>query len=33
MSKFTTFMNAKPILVADGAMGTMLQKAGLLPGH
>jgi methionine synthase I (cobalamin-dependent) len=32
MSKFTTFMNAKPILIADGAMGTMLQKAGLLPG-
>jgi methionine synthase I (cobalamin-dependent) len=32
MSKFTTFMNTKPILVADGAMGTMLQKAGLLPG-
>ncbi len=32
MSKFTTCMNARPILVADGAMGTMLHKAGLLLG-
>ncbi len=32
MSKFTAFMNARPILVADGAMGTMLHKAGLLLG-
>lgn len=32
MSKFTTYLNAKPVLVADGAMGTMLHKAGLLLG-
>lgn len=32
MSKFTTYLNAKPVLVADGATGTMLQKAGLPPG-
>jgi 5-methyltetrahydrofolate--homocysteine methyltransferase len=32
MSKFTTYLNTKPILVADGATGTMLQKAGLPPG-
>ncbi len=32
MSKFTAFMNAKQVLVADGAMGTMLHKAGLLLG-
>ncbi|MBN2394080.1 MAG: homocysteine S-methyltransferase family protein [Anaerolineae bacterium] len=29
MSKFTTYLNTKPVLVADGATGTMLQKAGL----
>jgi 5-methyltetrahydrofolate--homocysteine methyltransferase len=29
MSKFTTFLNQKSVLVADGATGTMLQKAGL----
>jgi len=32
MPKFTTFLNQKPVLVADGATGTMLQKAGLAPG-
>ncbi len=32
MPKFTTFLNQKPVLVADGATGTMLQKAGLRPG-
>ncbi|HOT92247.1 MAG TPA: homocysteine S-methyltransferase family protein [Anaerolineae bacterium] len=32
MSKFTTLLNQKPVLVADGATGTMLQKAGLKPG-
>ena len=32
MSKFTTYLNTKPVLVADGATGTMLQKAGLAPG-
>ena len=32
MSKFLTLLNQKPVLVADGATGTMLQKAGLAPG-
>ncbi len=32
MSKFATFMNTRPVLVADGAMGTMLHKAGLPAG-
>lgn len=32
MSKFATFLDQKPVLVADGATGTMLQKAGLPPG-
>jgi 5-methyltetrahydrofolate--homocysteine methyltransferase len=32
MSKFTTYLNTRPVLVADGAMGTMLHKAGLLLG-
>ena len=32
MSKFTTFLSRKSVLVADGATGTMLQKAGLGPG-
>jgi len=32
MPKFTTFLNQKPVLVADGATGTMLQEAGLAPG-
>ncbi len=32
MSKFITYLNTRPVLVADGAMGTMLHKAGLLLG-
>ncbi|HQE93002.1 MAG TPA: homocysteine S-methyltransferase family protein [Anaerolineae bacterium] len=32
MSKFLTALNEKSILIADGATGTMLQKAGLAPG-
>jgi 5-methyltetrahydrofolate--homocysteine methyltransferase len=32
MSKFSTFLKEKKTLVADGATGTMLQKAGLEPG-
>lgn len=32
MSKFLTVLHEKPVLVADGATGTMLQKAGLTPG-
>ncbi len=29
MGRFEVALNQKPILIADGAMGTMLQKAGL----
>ncbi len=32
MSKFTTRLREKKVLVADGATGTMLQQAGLMPG-
>ncbi len=32
MSKFSAVLNQKPVLVADGATGTMLQKAGLPAG-
>ncbi|MEJ5309090.1 MAG: homocysteine S-methyltransferase family protein [Anaerolineae bacterium] len=32
MSRFITSLNTRPVLVADGAMGTMLHKAGLLLG-
>jgi 5-methyltetrahydrofolate--homocysteine methyltransferase len=32
MSKFTEFLDGDKILVADGATGTQLQKAGLKPG-
>ena len=32
MSKFIMYLNTKPVLVADGATGTMLQKAGLPAG-
>lgn len=32
MSRFVTYLNTKPVLVADGATGTMLQKAGLPAG-
>ena len=32
MSKISTFLEEKPVLIADGATGTELQKAGLAPG-
>jgi len=32
MSKFHTYLESHPVLVADGATGTTLQKAGLPPG-
>ncbi len=32
MSKFQTYLESHPVLVADGATGTTLQKAGLPPG-
>lgn len=32
MSRFTTYLSTRSVLVADGATGTMLQKAGLPPG-
>lgn len=32
MFKFITYLSAKSVLIADGATGTMLQKAGLAPG-
>ena len=32
MSKFSTFLKENPVLIADGATGTELQKAGLAPG-
>ncbi len=32
MSKFERFLKEKPVLVADGATGTMLQQAGLPAG-
>ncbi|MGC9349609.1 MAG: homocysteine S-methyltransferase family protein [Anaerolineae bacterium] len=32
MSRFKTFLAERDVLVADGATGTMLQKAGLPPG-
>ena len=32
MSKFSTFLKEKRVLIADGATGTELQKAGLVPG-
>jgi len=32
MSKFITYLHGKSVLVADGATGTMLQRAGLQPG-
>ncbi|MBN1877730.1 MAG: homocysteine S-methyltransferase family protein [Anaerolineae bacterium] len=32
MSKFRTCLEQKKVLIADGATGTMLQKAGLAPG-
>jgi 5-methyltetrahydrofolate--homocysteine methyltransferase len=32
MSRFQTFLAERDVLVADGATGTMLQKAGLPPG-
>lgn len=32
MSKFEQFLKEKPVLVADGATGTMLQQAGLPAG-
>ena len=32
MSKFSTFLASNSVLVADGATGTQLQKAGLAPG-
>jgi len=32
MSKFTTMLAQNPVLIADGATGTMLQRAGLEPG-
>jgi 5-methyltetrahydrofolate--homocysteine methyltransferase len=32
MSRFKTFLAERDVMVADGATGTMLQKAGLPPG-
>lgn len=32
MSTFNTYLDEKGVLVADGATGTMLQRAGLAPG-
>jgi len=32
MSKFSTFLKKRRVLIADGATGTELQKAGLVPG-
>ncbi|MBN1261321.1 MAG: homocysteine S-methyltransferase family protein [Anaerolineae bacterium] len=33
MSQLKAFMAQKPVLIADGAAGTMLQKVGLKPGR